>query len=341
MKRLAYILAVSAALQGAASAQVVPRARFYQPPPPQLSPENAVKDARVQGYMRGSEVQRGRDAEEVAAAADQARIAADQAHRLGQAAAAAEHRARAAEQQAAQQAAVLGSKQVQGVIAALNSSQGNIDAAAQALADKMVQERAAKMASRAFWTRGPKIEGNIANLAVHLAGGGRVGGEWGPSARTDFGAALYLLPFNFRLFAEAGGSVQPGFVGPREAACGGDGASDRCLKPGRDGTLDWGVGAVFGRYAGGVSYSLGNILTAEAAYEGVVQSFSYTARGDSQTTRENVVQHAFRLGLGTTFFGVPMGAVLSAQPTEYVSPSGERYRTTQVFVSAKLAPWVW
>jgi hypothetical protein len=82
-------------------------------------------------------------------------------------------------------------------------------------------------------------------------------------------------------------------------------------------------------------------LTAEAAYEGVVQSFSYTARGDSQTTRENVVQHAFRLGLGTTFFGVPMGAVLSAQPTEYVSPSGERYRTTQVFVSAKLAPWVW
>ena len=122
---------------------------------------------------------------------------------------------------------------------------------------------------------------------------------------------------------------------------GADGASDRCLKPGRDGTFDWGVGAVFGRYAGGVSYSLGNILTAEAAYEGVPQSFAYTARGDSQTTREVVVQHAFRLGLGTSLFGVPMGAVLSVQPTEYVSPSGERYRTTQVFMSAKLSPWVW
>ena len=334
MKRLAYTLAVSAALQGAALAQPVPRAAFYQPPAPAHTEQPSTQDPRVEGYMRGARAQAQRDKEAVsqaqANAQEQARRAAD-----------AERRAQAAEAQAAQATAIVKSPQVQSVIGALNHSQGNVDAAAQALVDKMVQERAARMAGRAFWTRGPKIEGNIANLSVHLAGGGRVGGGWGPSARTDFGAALYLLPFNFRLFAEAGGSVQPGFVGPQEAACGGDGASDRCIKPGKDGAIDWGVGAVFGRYAGGVSYNLGGILTAEAAYEGVVQSFAYTARGESQTTRENVVQHAFRLGLGTAFFGVPMGVILNVQPTEYVSPTNERYRTTQVFVSAKLSPWVW
>ena len=76
--------------------------------------------------------------------------------------------AQAAQAQAAQAIAVANSKEVQAVLSSLRESKGNIDAATQALADRMVQERAARLASRGFWTRGAKVEGNNVNLALHL-----------------------------------------------------------------------------------------------------------------------------------------------------------------------------
>lgn len=249
--------------------------------------------------------------------------------------------AQAAQAQAAQAIAVANSKEVQTVLASLRESKGNIDAATQALADRMIQERAAKLAGRAFWTRGAKVEGNTVNLALHLRGGGRVGGEWGPTSRTDFGLRLDALPWNIRLWAEGGASVQAGFTGPKEAVCGADGASDRCFKPGKDGAVDWGMGSVFGRAAAGGSYQIANLFRVGLGWEGVFTSFAYTARGESQTTRETVVQHGFRLDAETTLFGVPMGVSLSVVPATYVSPSGERFGATQTFLSVSMAPWIW
>lgn len=185
----------------AALSALLPNLAHAAPPAPPQSEAAVIDDARVSGYMRGAKVQAQKDEAAVA----QALAAAQDAERR---ASEAEARAAQAQQREAQALSVLKSPQVQGVIGALNQSQGNVDAAAQALTDKMVQERAARMASRAFWTRGPKVEGNTFNLSLHLVGGGRASGDWGPAARTDFGLRLDVLPFNFRAWAEAGAGLR-------------------------------------------------------------------------------------------------------------------------------------
>ena len=334
MKRISLLISALALLPSLAAAQKAPPP--YQPPPAQpgqLSPENQLKDAQVQGFMRGAAAARGQviAAQQEAQAALARAAAAERAAQEAQQAAAQERAARAAAQAQAQQVqSIYNSQQVQGVLGALREAKGNIQEAATIRAAQEIEAEKARL-------RASGVVHKI-DAGLYLGSGPRIFG-FGPGAVTDFGAGLTFVQSNWRGWFKVGGRWSyGGFSAPDGIDfCKPDSKpqpSDRCVRPDEKGNIDWGAPNISWTVAAGAEYNLFARLRFRLGLQVLGDNYAYTPKDSASTVTENTFGFGLLASAQATNFGpFPIGFKIEANRATYITRYGDRHDGVNGFLT--------
>jgi hypothetical protein len=236
----------------------------------------------------------------------------------------------------------LGDPNIARIRTMLAKAEGKIDDAASALADQMVNERAAEMSSNLFWLKGGGYGLGWFNLYIES----QIvipfkQQEWGDTARYRFALGHALLPYSFQVRTSLGFSLPIAYNGPSDFLCKSKVALvGRCLTPNDNDQIDWGTSRINGYFNIQAAYRVSDVFETRLGYGADIVPFAYTPIGEQLTISKLAINHVLSLYVGSTIWGAPVGLQIEGGTDYYVSPGGQEKSGSKVTWAFVVSPIV-